>query len=82
MKKPLLVASAMLTTMALSAPAIASETSSFRSDGLFDFTDKERWIVRGRALWVEPDESASISGIGGDVDIDPWVFGTGISYRF
>lgn len=42
----------------------------FRSDSLFDFTDKERWIIRARALMVDPDESANITQIGGTVDID------------
>jgi len=28
------------------------------------------WLIRGRAVWVQPDESASISAIGGDADID------------
>ena len=47
-----------------------NQSNGFRSDSLFDFGDKERWIIRARALMVEPDESASISVIGGDVDID------------
>lgn len=37
---------------------------------LFDFGNKDRWIIRARALWVEPDESANISAIGGTVDIN------------
>lgn len=45
-------------------------SNTFRSNSLFDFTDKERWIIRARAVMVEPDESASISPIGGTVDID------------
>ena len=44
--------------------------SAFRSDSLFDFGDKDRWIIRARALMVDPDESADISPIGGTVDID------------
>ncbi len=63
-----------LSTAILSSSALASPqnntTSTFRSESLFDFSDKERWIIRSRALMVEPDESASISAIGGNVDID------------
>ncbi len=59
---------------ALSSPAYSGQNDNpwhgFRSDSLFDFTDKERWIVRARALWVEPDEGANISQIGGNVDIN------------
>lgn len=59
-------------TLFMIAPVTASAAtdSGFRSDGLFDFTDKERWIIRARALMVEPDESANINTIGGNVDID------------
>jgi len=72
MYKYLLLAS-VAGLMAGTPAAQASESiddNSFRSESLFDFGDKERWIIRARALMVEPDESASISPIGGDVDID------------
>ncbi len=72
MYKKTLLATAALCTV-LSAPVLADESNpwhGYRSDSAFDFTDKDRWIFRARALWVEPDESASISPIGGTVDID------------
>lgn len=61
-----------LTAVTTTEVTASDNTSdhSFRSDSLFDFTDKERWIIRARALMVEPDEDASISSIGGTVDID------------
>lgn len=59
----------MLATTA-SADDHSHGHEGFRSDSLFDFGDKERWIIRARALIVEPDESASISTIGGNVDIN------------
>lgn len=58
----------------ISSPVYADSQShshhGFRSDSLFDFADKERWIIRARALMVEPDEGASITQIGGSVDIN------------
>lgn len=63
-----------LCVAVIASPAYATGSNhnhhGFRSDSLFDFTDKERWIIRARALMVEPDESANISAIGGTVDID------------
>ena len=70
--KSALYSMSALAVLSVAVPANASDVNSngFRSDTLFDFTDKERWIIRARALMVEPDESASISAIGGDVDVD------------
>lgn len=74
MKKLLILPCAMtLALLATSTSAVAASShqpGGFRSDSLFDPGDKERWIVRGRALIVEPDEDASISPIGGSVDIN------------
>ena len=59
------------TIMATSAYAKQdNQPGEFRTDSLFDFSDKERWIIRARALMVDPSESASVSVIGGSVDID------------
>ncbi len=53
------------TTVSLAAMGNSAQASNgFQSEGLFDFADKERWIIRARALMVEPDEDASISAIG------------------
>lgn len=68
-KYPLAVCLFMLATTASADESNHSQTG-FRSDSLFDFGDKERWIIRARALMVEPSEDASISVIGGNVDID------------
>ncbi len=61
---------AVLTAM---NPGYARETAHtpyFKSDALFDFADKERWIIRVRALLYEPEDSANISSIGGSADVD------------
>lgn len=63
--------------LALTASLLASQalfaSSAAAYDKLFDPADKERWIIRLRAIDVAPDESASTS-IGGDVTADSqWV---------
>lgn len=73
MKKTYAIAlglSAILLSTTAHATSQSHSHHGFRSDSLFDFTDKERWIVRARGLMVEPDENASTSVIGGNVDID------------
>ena len=41
------------------------------------------WLIRGRAIWVAPDEDASITAIGGTADIDDAVMPElDISYFF
>ncbi|MCH2038395.1 MAG: hypothetical protein MK137_07380 [Rickettsiales bacterium] len=47
------------------APAMADEAKP-----LFDFADKERWIIRARAISVSPDVSSTISGLNDTVDAD------------
>ncbi len=74
MKKMLLAT----TTLGVCAAALlgmppAANAAGFRSEGLFDLGDKDRWIVRARAIGVLPDEGAAVSLIGGDVDIDDQV---------
>lgn len=50
--------------------------------------EKSPWMVRARALGVLPDDSSSqITVIGGEadvdtVDVDPWLVGIGVGYRF
>lgn len=55
MKTLLLTAAAAMTAMGIAAPAHAEAGD---------------WLFRLRAINVTPDESADISAIGGDVDID------------
>ena len=74
MSTKLCLSAAIISAGLMATPAFAHDHTNskegFRSDAYFDFADKERWIIRARALMVEPDEGASISQIGGDVDID------------
>lgn len=46
------------TVLNMAAPAWAEE-----SKPLFDFADKDRWIVRLRAINVSPDESSTVTGL-------------------
>lgn len=39
------------------SPVLADDTE------LFDFDDKERWIIRARAINVFPDESSTVTGL-------------------
>ena len=50
-----LLTGALLQT---ASPAWAEE-----SKPIFDFTDKERWIIRLRAIEVSPDESSTVTGL-------------------
>ncbi len=57
----------------LSLSAYANEGSNyreFRADKLLDFKDKDRWIIRARALLFDPSDSANVSSIGGSADVD------------
>jgi outer membrane protein len=66
--------SAVLMSLVLVSSSTYAEQAkhkhNFRSESLFDFGDKERWIIGARILLVEPDESATISAIGGSADVD------------
>ena len=57
----------------ISAPTYADDgkyAHNFRSESLFDPSDKERWIIRARALLFEPSDASNVSSIGGSADID------------
>lgn len=62
MKRTLLATSAILLA-ALPVPAHAE----FKEDGLFDFDDAARWIIRGRLINVDADEEGGTS-IGGSTN--------------
>lgn len=51
--------------------------------GLDYFID-ENWAVNldVKKLWLNTDVSINDGAITGDVDIDPWIFGVGVGYRF
>ena len=68
---------ALLGALALGVASIAQpaqaegHSHTFRDNSTyFDFGDKERWILRARAVMVEPNEGSNTSLIGGSVDID------------
>ena len=53
--------------MQVSSPAIAKHHSG---GGLFDFSDKDRWIMRARLISIDPDESSDVTGISAEVVVD------------
>ncbi|MFW0777888.1 MAG: OmpW/AlkL family protein [Rickettsiales bacterium] len=59
--------SSLLIASALQTPA----TIALAEDKpLFDFSDKSRWIIRMRAINVEPAEGSSVTGLATKVDAD------------
>ena len=40
------------------------------------------WNIDVKKIFVDADADWNGGAIHGDIDLDPWVFGTGISYRF
>jgi outer membrane protein len=60
-----------LHTALLAATLLTAPGSAFaEAKPLFDFADKERWIVRLRAIDVQPDESSTVSGLAANVKAD------------
>ncbi len=60
-------------TLALLAGTLlqAAPTPSFAGEKpIFDFADKERWIIRTRAINVNPDEDSTVTGLTADVTAD------------
>jgi len=58
------LALALLAGSFLASPAMAEDKP------LFDFTDKERWMVRVRAINVAPDESSTVTGLAAGTKVD------------
>jgi outer membrane protein len=52
------------TCLGVAAPASADDKP------LFDFTDKERWIVRARVINVNPDVDSSVTGLAAGTRVD------------
>lgn len=50
----------------------------------FDYWVNENWGVNldVKKLWLNVDASLAGGAVKADVDLDPWIVGTGISYRF
>lgn len=51
----------LASTLLYTGPAIAEDKP------LFDFADKDRWIMRLRFIQVQPDESSTVTGLSTDV---------------
>ncbi|MBP7905891.1 MAG: OmpW family protein, partial [Alphaproteobacteria bacterium] len=49
-----------------------------------DFWVNEHWGVNldVKKLWLDVDASLNNGAIQADVDMDPWIVGAGVSYRF
>lgn len=49
-----------------------------------DFAIDERWVVNAdvKRVWINTDASLNGGAIEADVDINPWIFGLGVGYRF
>lgn len=74
-------------TWAVMGAILAAISMGYAADGAYAGegarANEGPWLIRGRAIWVEPDEDASISAIGGDADIDASVMPElDISYFF
>ena len=52
----------------------------------FDYTFNERWGLSASVWWIDIDTEATIetelANVKFDVEIDPWVYMLGVSYRF
>lgn len=50
----------------------------------FDYWLNDNWGLNldVKKIWVDVDASLNNGGIKADVDIDPWLVGAGVSYRF
>lgn len=50
----------------------------------FDYWTNENWGVNMdvKKVWVDVDASINNGAITGEVELDPWIIGAGISYRF
>lgn len=50
----------------------------------FDYWVNDNWGVNVdvKKLWLNVDASLNKGAVKADVDLDPWIIGTGVSYRF
>lgn len=46
------------------------------------FNENWGWNIDVKKVWVDVDASINSNTITGNVELDPWIIGTGISYRF
>lgn len=69
-----------------------ADTTALDADGSFgvalqagaDYWLNDHWGVNldVKKIWVDVDASVNNGAITGEVDLDPWVVGAGVSYRF
>ena len=50
----------------------------------FDYWMNDNWGLNldVKKLWLNVDASLNNGAVKADVDLDPWIIGTGVSYRF
>jgi outer membrane protein len=68
------------------------DTTALEADGSlgyavqagFDYWLNDNWGLNldVKKVWVEVDASINNGAIKGDVELDPWILGVGVSYRF
>ena len=48
-----------------------------------DFELNDKWTIGANVRWIDIDSEAELNGASiGDVEIDPWVYGLTVGYRF
>lgn len=49
-----------------------------------DYFLNDRWLINVdvKKVWINTDVSINAGAVTADVDIDPWIFGLGVGYRF
>ena len=49
-----------------------------------DYMLDEHWAINAdvKKLWLNVDASVNNGMVRADIDVDPWIFGVGIGYRF
>ncbi len=50
----------------------------------FDYGIDDHWAINFdvKKVWLNTDVTTTGPAVTGDVDLDPWIIGTGVSYRF
>ncbi len=79
-------------TLPYSESAAGGAVTNLKADGSFgyalqagvDYWLDEHWGINFdiKKVWVDVDVSINNGGITGNVELDPWIVGTGVSYRF
>jgi len=79
-------------TLPYSEDAAGGTVTKLKADGSFglalqagaDYWINDNWGINldVKKVWVDVDASINNGAITGEVELDPWIVGTGISYRF